>query len=278
MDENKQPVTGGKAVFKINGITLKDENNNTLYASVNNGIASINYKVQDVWIKDTSYVEAVYGGTAKYAQSRTKATDVLDISQGIAMITLEEQTVTAKSGETVTFRAKVVDATGDKINKGKVVFKLNGKTLKDENGETLYAQVKDGQATLDYTIPSIYSAKAYTLTAVFGGGNYQRAETTGKLILEKQAVTISTDRITTTNGKTSIKAKIRDETGKLLVTSTKIAIKINQKTILNNVTSTNGTIDISFTTTLRPGIYELTIISGENSIYKKGTLNTVLNI
>ncbi|MEE1117270.1 MAG: hypothetical protein VZR33_06100 [Methanosphaera sp.] len=277
-DENGNRVTGGKAVFKVNGITLKDEYNNVIYAHVNDGIASINYKVQDVWIKDTSYVEAVYGGTANYSEARTKATDVLDISPGISTITLEKQTVTAKSGQTVTLRAKIVDATGDNINKGKVVFKLNGKTLKDENGEVLYAQVKNGEAVLDYTIPSIYSAKSYTLTAVFGGGNYQRAETTGNLILEKQAVTISTDTITTTKGKTTIKGKITDETGKLLVTSTKLAIKINQKTILNNATSINGTMDVSFNTTLRPGTYELTIISGENSIYKKGTLSTVLKI
>ena len=277
-DENGDQVTGGKAVFKVNGITLKDENNNVIYARVNNGQASISYKVQDVWIKDTSYVEAVYGGTDKYSEARSKATDVLDISQGTVTLTLDKQTITAKAGQTVTLRAKILDATGDNINKGKVVFKLNGKTLKDNNGETLYAQVKDGEAVLDYTIPGIYSAKTYTLTAVYGGGNYQRAETTGKLILEKQAVTINTDTITTTNGKTTIKAKIRDETGKLLVTNTKLAIKINQKTILNNITSTNGIINLSFTTTLRPGTYELTIISGENSIYKKGTLNTVLNI
>ena len=277
-DENGDQVTEGKAVFKVNGITLKDENNNVIYARVNNGQASISYKVQDVWIKDTTYVETVYSGTDKYSEARSKATDVLDISQGTVTLTLDKQTITSKAGQTVTFRAKILDATGDNINKGKVVFKLNGKTLKDNNGQTLYAQVKEGEAVLDYTIPGIYSAKTYTLTAVYGGGNYQRAETNGKLILEKQTVTINTDTITTTNGKTTIKAKIRDETGKLLITNTKLAIKINQKTILNNITSTNGTINLSFTTTLRPGTYELTIISGENSIYKKGTLNTVLKI
>ena len=91
-------------------------------------------------------------------------------------------------------------------------------------------------------------------------------------------MTISTDSITTKNNKTTIKATITDETGKLLVTTTKLAIKINKKTILNNVTSSNGKIDVSFTIPLRPGIYELEIISGENSIYKKGTLTTVLKI
>ena len=131
----------------------------------------------------------------------------------------------------VYYNVKVYGTDGNPAGGKSVTFKLNGKTLKDTNGQTLYAQVKDGEAVLDYTIPDIYSAKTYTLTAVYGGGNYQRAETNGKLILEKQTVTINTDTITTTHGKTTIKAKIRDETGKLLVTSTKLAIKINQKTI-----------------------------------------------
>ena len=276
--QNGDKVTGGKAVFKVNGITLKDDNNNVLYATVTDGTASISYKVQDVWMKSTSTVQAVYGGTEKYAQSRTNASDVLDISNGKATIALEKDTVTAKAGQTITLKATVLDANGDRISTGKVVFKLNGKTLKDDNGETLYAYVKDGEATLDYTIPGIYSAKAYKLTAVFGGGNYERAETSGTLMLERKAVTINVDKITTKNNKTTIKATITDETGKLLAASTKLAIKINGKTVLNNVTSSNGKIDVSFTLPLRPGMYELTIISGENGLYKKGTLTTVLKV
>ena len=42
------------------------------------------------------------------------------------------------------------------------------------------------------------------------------------------AVTISTDSITTKNSKTTVKATITDETGKLLVKNTKIAIKVKR--------------------------------------------------
>ena len=63
VDINGNKVSGGKAVFKINGITLKDETGNVIYARVSDGLASIQYKVQDVWMKDTSYIEAVYSGT-----------------------------------------------------------------------------------------------------------------------------------------------------------------------------------------------------------------------
>ena len=91
-------------------------------------------------------------------------------------------------------------------------------------------------------------------------------------------MTINTDSITTDNGKTTVKATITDEMGKLLVTSTKVTIKVNNKTVLTGVNSTNGNVDVSFITSLKPGMYELLIISGENALYKSGKMTTVLKI
>lgn len=89
--------------------------------------------------------------------------------------------------------------------------------------------------------------------------------------------TLILENITTTNGKTTIKAQITDETGSPLTSSTKVVIKINGKTIAST-TSINGTIDTSFITTLNPGTYELSIVSGENGQYQKSTMTTVLKI
>ena len=277
-DEKGKAVTDGRVIFKVNGITLKDENKNTVYAIVSNGTATMKYKVQTVWIKNTSYIEAVYGGSNKYASSRTNSTTALKISQGTAKITLTPSKITVKSGQKITLRAKVTDASGDRINREKVAFKLNGKTLKDNKGNTLYAKVVDGEAVLDYTIPSTYDAKTYNLTAVFGGGNYKQATATGKLTIEKKSVGINVTSITTKKGKTTVKAKIYDETGKLLVRNTKLAIKINGKTVLTGVNSTKGIVDMSFITSLKPGLYELLLISGENGIYNAGKVTTVLKI
>ena len=277
-DQNGEKVSGGKVIFKVNGITLKDEYNNVLYATLTDGLATLKYKVQDVWMKNTSYVEAVYGGNENYTSSRTKSSNILNITEGIAKVSLDKSSFKVKSGETITLRAKIVDANGDNINRGKVVFKLNGKTLTDKNGKTLQAKVVNGEAILEYTIPAKYSAKTYTLTAVYGGEGYKRSETSGKLVLTKKGVTINTDSITTNNGKTTVKATITDETGDLLVRNTSLAIKVNEKTILKGVNSTDGKIDVSFVTTLRPGMYELQIVSGENGIYKTGRMTTVLRI
>ena len=277
-DQNGEKVSGGKVIFKVNGITLKDEYNNVLYATLTDGFATLKYKVQDVWMKNTSYVEAVYGGNENYTSSRTKSSNILNITEGIAKVSLDKLSFKVKSGETITLRAKIVDANGDNINRGKVVFKLNGKTLTDKNGKTLQAKVVNGEAMLEYTIPSIYSAKTYDLTVVYGGEGYTRSQNSGKLTITKKGVIINTDSIITTNGKTTVKATITDETGDLLVRNTSLAIKVNGKTILKGVNSTNGKIDVSFVTTLRPGMYELQIVSGENGIYKTGRMTTVLRI
>ena len=277
-DQNGEKVSGGKVIFKVNGITLKDEYNNVLYATLTDGLATLKYKVQAAWMKNTSYIEAVYGGNENYTSSRTKSSNILNITEGIAKVSLDKSSFTVKSGETITLRAKIVDANGDSINRGKVVFKLNGKTLTDKNGKTLQANVAGGEAVLEYTIPSTYSSRTYNLTAVYGGEGYTRSQTTGKLTINKKGVTINTDSITTKNNKTTLKATITDETGELLVRNTNLAIKVNGITILNGVNSTNGKIDLSFTTTFRPGMYELQIISGKNGIYKTGKMTTVLKI
>jgi len=277
-DQNGEKVSGGKVIFKVNGITLKDEYNNVLYATLTDGLATLKYKVQAAWMKNTSYIEAVYGGNENCTSSRSKSSNILNITEGIAKVSLDKSSFTVKSGETITLRAKIVDANGDNINRGKVVFKLNGKTLTDKNGKTLQANVAGGEAVLEYTIPSTYSSRTYNLTAVYGGEGYTRSQTTGKLTINKKGVTINTDSITTKNNKTTLKATITDETGELLVRNTNLAIKVNGITILNGVNSTNGKIDLSFTTTFRPGMYELQIISGENGIYKTGKMTTVLKI
>ncbi|WP_162685743.1 hypothetical protein [Methanosphaera sp. BMS] len=276
-DENKQKVNGGKVIFKINGITLKDENNNTLYAQVKDGTATLNYKVEKVWIKNTTYIEAVYSGNNNYSSTRTKAYNILNITKGKATIILEDN-ITAKAGDTITLRAKILDSNKDRINNEKIIFKLNGITLKDSQGNTVYAELKDGIATLQYTLPPNYGAKTYTLTAVLGGNYYQRTQNNTTLTVKKKAVSINTDSITTKNNKTTIKATITDENESPLITSTKLAVKANGITIVNNATSENGVINLSFTTTLRPGLYELLIISGENGIYKSTKTTAILKI
>ena len=60
------------------------------------------------------------------------------------------------------------------INTGKVVLKINGKTVKDANVKVIYAKVTNNQANITYTIPTSYKAKNYTLTATLISNEYDR--------------------------------------------------------------------------------------------------------
>ncbi|WP_302853038.1 right-handed parallel beta-helix repeat-containing protein, partial [Methanosphaera stadtmanae] len=65
------------------------------------------------------------------------------------------ETINAQVGDTINLKAYVYDIYGNPINTGRVVFKVNGKTIKDTNGNIIYATVKDGIATIEnYTVPA----------------------------------------------------------------------------------------------------------------------------
>ena len=278
-DQNQKALTSGKVIFKVNGVTLKDDNKNIIYAYVNNGTASINYKVPSTWIKNTTTIQAVYSGSEKYNASRsTPSSSPLNITKGDVNITFMDTKIIAQSGDQITIRTILTDSNGERITSGKVSFKLNGVTLKDENGKAITASIKDGIATLNYTIPETYRVKDYKITAVFGSDYYNRAEQNATITLTKKATTVTTSSITTSNGKTTIKGTITDNNGKLMIIPSKMVVKVNGKTILSNVKSTNGTFNLTFTHTLKIGMYELLIISGENGIYQSSKLTTVLKI
>ena len=88
--------------------------------------------------------------------------------------TITTEDITTTVGSTVTLTATI--NTPATINTGKVVFKINGKTLKYENGKVIYTKVSNNQVTLKYKLPDTYEAGTYTLTAVFLSPDYERIE------------------------------------------------------------------------------------------------------
>jgi hypothetical protein len=86
------------------------------------------------------------------------------------------------AGESATITATIY--LGDNImniNKGKVVFKVNGKTLKDAQGKVIYAKVVNGQVSVEYTLPADMKSKDYNITATFISSDYDKLENTAVL-------------------------------------------------------------------------------------------------
>ena len=167
-------ISKGKVTFKVNGKTLKDASGKVIYAKVVNGVATIeNYEIPQDWAKNGTTIQAVYSGSADLEKM---STDKESISITVPEPTITTEDVQATAGSTVTLKATIAAATP--VNTGKVVFKINGKTVKDSNGKVIYAKVTNGQVNVTYDIPADMKAKDYVLTATFISSDYKGLEDT----------------------------------------------------------------------------------------------------
>ncbi|MBE6488453.1 MAG: hypothetical protein E7Z86_07050 [Methanosphaera stadtmanae] len=167
-------INKGKIAFKVNGKTLKDANGKVIYAAVTNGTATIeNYEIPESWDKDGITIEAVYSGSNQCDALRSNKEELTINKETTPAITTED--VTATAGSKVTLKATVTGP-ADMLNNGKIVFKINGKSVKDENGKVIYAKIVNGEVSVEYTIPEYFKAKDYTITATYISSNYDRIE------------------------------------------------------------------------------------------------------
>ena len=166
-------INKGKVTFKVNGKTLKDANGKVIYAKVVNGTATIeNYEVPQDWAKEGTTIQAVYSGSTQCKKLTSKKTNIT-VAAPEATLVITPITDDIQTGSTVTLKAKV--AAGDKaITTGKIVFKINGKTVKDENGKVIYAKVDaNGEVSVDYNLGNL-KAGSYTIEATFISPNYDK--------------------------------------------------------------------------------------------------------
>ena len=154
-------INKGKITFKVDSKTLKDINCKVIYAKVINGTATIeNYMVPDIWNKHST-IQAIYAGSSYMAKLSSEKTEII---MNLPETSITNSDITATAGQTVTLTATINDNT---INTGKIVFKVNGKSIKDVNGKVIYVKVVNGHVSVEYTIPTDMKAKDYNLTAVF---------------------------------------------------------------------------------------------------------------
>ncbi len=181
-DLNNNLVDGGKVVFKVNGKTLKDENAKVIYIKVDNGQAILSHTFTSDDIDRNTTVSASYSGSTSFASSSSQKVNLTLSDEHNILITLDD--VNASAGQSVTLTANIKD-NNENINGGKVIFKVNGKTIKDDQAKVIYADVTDGTASITYNIPTTMKAKNYTLTAVFINSLYNRTDATATLTIIK---------------------------------------------------------------------------------------------
>ena len=254
-DTNNKKINEGNLIFKLNGITIKDNgkltgSSNPLKVKVVNGIATATV-VPDLDMRNANKLTAKYVGTDNYNASESSQVKI-QVSQRNASIVVSSNVKTIKQGQVLTIMAKVYDTTNGKkstnltkFNEEFVYFKVNGITLKDSKGAMQKVKVVNGTATIKYAIPiglsgvtdgKTFTVKNHTILAGFYNKNYKEdIRNTSTFQVERSNITITIANATVNNKthKLSLTAIIKDYLGNKVVGPNKCIIKVNGVTLKN---------------------------------------------
>ena len=273
LDANKKAVQNGYVIFKINGITIKDNgqlngSNNNLKVYVENGIATTNITAY-LNIRSGKNVTAVYSGSSTYEASRSN-TATAEISLRKAQLVVTTNITTVKQDQYITFKATLYDTTtGKRItsmvedSSQYVYFKVNDITLKYSNGSAVQVKLVNGVATYKYKVPlglsgvtdgKTLTVKNHTVLAGYYNPNYYPGTTnTTTFHVERSDITINITqaKITNKTHKLTVKGTIKDYNNNMVLGTNKIIIKINGVTLKDSKSNTiyyyvnNGNINLS---------------------------------
>lgn len=153
-DDNNNPVNSGKVIFKINGISIKE---NTV---VKNGFVQIeNYYISSDNFGKTEYnLELVYSGNNLYNSNRNYSLmKLVKINTQIDIIN-----TTNKKGENYLITCVIKNSYNKTVNKGYIVIKINGLSLEK-------AKITNGSYVYSFISPT---SKIKNITVVYSGNNY----------------------------------------------------------------------------------------------------------
>ncbi len=282
-------VTGGNLVFKINNKTVSNK------IDVKNGVATTTVVAQKGF--NNGEITASYGGTANYLANKTQTAAKATTFLRNATLALSLSSNNLKHYETVTFTARVTDAASKTAvanhARAYVIFKINGKTIKNSTGEALRVKVNNGVATYTYTVPKGTSAyivngsslRDYVVTTSYFNPNYNTpAKPTATFKVQKSPVTITTTKleVNMNSRKLIIQGNIKDYKGNNVIGASKLNVKINGVSIkVNNATTfgikdgvINLVIDLPAKVTTINSIKNITLVTGPRTAYEDYRMTT----
>ena len=294
-DDKNYNISGGNLAFKLNGKTLRkdkrfDSNEEAMKLPVKNGIVTISLKA-DLYLRNAKNLTASYSGTSTIKETQTDIVEA-QIQKRRAKVTTITNPTIAKQYETVKFTAIVIDATPNTKNltlinqDTKVMFKVNGVTLKDADNKTLYVPVVNNTATYNYIIPAgtggITNNKTlrdYKVEAIFVSNNYYPgARNNSKFNVERSNTNVTIENINISyNNTLSIRATLTDYMKNKLIGTNKVAIKINGKSHTDSKGKAvywnvkNGEVNLSdIQIDPKTTIKRVMLVTGERQAYLEG--------
>ncbi|WP_323735815.1 right-handed parallel beta-helix repeat-containing protein [Methanosphaera sp. ISO3-F5] len=250
-DIKGNPVNGGNLVFKLNGKTLRtdgrfDSNASAWKFQVKNGIVTIKINA-DLYLRNTKNLTASYSGSYKYNEAKS-STVTAQIKKRNAKITVTISPKTQKQYNTIKFTAKLADTTPNTKNTTamstgtKVIFKVNGKTIKDNKGKNVQVKVVNNTATYKYKVPAGMGGvskdgkvRDYNVEAVLVSDTYYPdTRDIATFNVERSPVTINIAKVSLNSKNVlNVQATIKDYKAKNVIGTNQVNIKINGKTYVN---------------------------------------------
>lgn len=257
-------VKNGTVIFKIDNQTIGNSN-------ITNGVSLLNYTIPASWKSGYYTITVEYMNTTIYDSCNT--TNTLKVSTPIqTSTTITINSTTFYSYETYKFIATVKDKNNNSVNTGNVTFQINNSTIG-------YANVTNGIAILNYTLPK-YTANNYTITSLYvGNNNYKTSNNSVSITIDQYNTTIFINNITGAYGhNTTFTAIIKTNTGTVVKEGT-VIFKVNNTTI-GTVNVTNGIAQLIYEipTSWAYKQYVLSATYNSNVVYKGSSINSTLTV
>ncbi|MBE6486213.1 MAG: hypothetical protein E7Z85_05175 [Methanosphaera stadtmanae] len=251
-DEYGNPINYGFVSLLINDKTLKYPNGTDAYFNVKNGSVLVKLKISDLWKRKNYTYQFRYYGKSNY-ESNLGNKAVITLANIVNLTSTHAKTTIFGSNLTITAKVKY-KLNNSNVDSGKVLFKVNGKTIRNDDGSTYLVDVKNGTAKYNLILDYKYSPKEYNITVVYANGAC-REESNTIVKINKIPAKVISPSVTVKNKVVSVKAKFVDTNNKVIVYDSYMSAKINGKTIRdsNNNTMifnfTGGVINFNFTLT-----------------------------
>ncbi len=264
VDNKYQYITGGNVTFKFNDTIIG-------YANVINGKARINYTTPIV--SPGNYTITVfYNSSNNYTTSNT--TGYLNILNYNTITHVKS--VSSYNDALTLFKAIIKTNTNAFVKNGTVTFKINTKTIGT-------VTISKGIALLNYTIPTYWTSKNYTITAIYNGAigyNQSTGKDTLKIISNKVNTTVNIQINNSTiypYQNYQFIATIQDNNTNYLNKGT-VTFKINNKYITTiNVTNERAILNYTLPE-LNTNKYIITAVYNGFSSYKSSQINKTIPI
>lgn len=156
----KQSNDTSPVIFKVNHVTVKDKNNNTLKARPKDGLSSINYTIPDGWRAKPVTVTAVTSIDGLRCEK--------DTTFNITPINIKlNNTKTLRENNTIYLNTTLLDEHDHRVmGTNTFAVKVNGVTLKGNLNKTTYFNTDN--STLKIQLPDTHNTSNITLTLVTG--------------------------------------------------------------------------------------------------------------